>query len=128
MSSSPSSTMPDPFQIWRDWLSTSERQWNEFFNQMMATEEFGQGMGRMMDAYLGTQKNFSEAFGRYFTSLNMPSRTDVLTLGSRLIEIEERLASIESLLRGLSAAPVAEAADNGVEAVRPPRTKKPAAG
>ena len=128
MSESQAAAMADPFQVWRDWLSTSERQWNDFFNQMMSTDEFGQGMGQMMDSYLTTQRNFSEAFGRYFTALNLPSRTDVLTLGNRLIEIEERLTAIEALLRGLSVAPAAAAAEQAAaETVRPPRTKKPAA-
>jgi polyhydroxyalkanoic acid synthase PhaR subunit len=126
VSNNPSSPAqaPDPFAIWRDWLSTSERQWNEFLNQVMATDEFGQALGSMMDAYLNSQRNFSEAFGRYFSALNMPTRTDVLTLGNRLTEIEERLASIESLLRDL--APVAaEPAPAPAPVARPPRTKRP---
>ena len=88
-------TTPDPFAMWRDWLSNSERQWNSFLNQAMSTDEFGQAMGRMMDVYLGAQKNMNEVMGRYFTALNMPTRTDVLSLANRLSEIEERLGSIE---------------------------------
>lgn len=124
MSSTPASTPEpiDPFQLWRDWLTQSERQWNEFFNQMMGTEEFGRAMGAMMDAYLNTQRTFSDAFGRYFSSINVPTRTDVLTLGNRLTEIEERLASIESLLRGMAPA---EPAEPPAPAPRPPRTKRP---
>ena len=33
----PDTTTPDPFAMWRDWLSNSERQWNSFLNQAMST-------------------------------------------------------------------------------------------
>lgn len=124
MSSSPTSAgqAPDPFALWRDWLSQSERQWNEFFNEMMGTDEFGHAMGSMMEAYLNTQRNFSDAFGRYFSSINMPTRTDILTLGNRLTEIEERLTNIETILRGFAPAPAGEAE---APKKRPARTKKP---
>ncbi len=123
MSTNPSSA-PDPFGMWRDWLSQSERQWNEFFNEMMGTDEFGHAMGKFMDSYLTAQRNFSEAFGRYFSAMNMPTRTDVLTLGNRLVEIEERLTSIESLLQAMGPEAKPEAAP---PRPRPPRTKKPPA-
>jgi polyhydroxyalkanoic acid synthase PhaR subunit len=113
---------PDPFQAWRDWLSQSERQWNEFFNQVMGTDQFGESMGRMMDAYLGTQRTMSDTLGRYFSSMNMPTRTDVLTLGDRLTQIEERLTSIESLVK--AAAPERPTAAEQPRK-KPARTKKP---
>ena len=115
---------PDPFQIWRDWLSQSERQWNDFFNQMMSTDEYGQAMGRMMDAYLTTQRSMSEAFGRYFTALNIATRTDVLTLGNRLTDIEDRLGAIETSIAKLGKAGPAEKA---ASRAKPARTKKPPA-
>ena len=68
----PDST-PDPFAMWRDWLSSSERQWNSFLNQAMSTDEFGQAMGRMMDVYLGMQKNMNEVMGAL---LHGPQRAD----------------------------------------------------
>jgi polyhydroxyalkanoic acid synthase PhaR subunit len=122
-------TNPDPFAAWRDWLSTSERQWNSFLNQAMSTDEFGQAMGRMMDVYLGMQKNMNEVMGRYFTALNVPTRTDVLSLANRLSEIEERLGSIEDAVRTTRVEAPAGAEPRMIDApaaARPPRTKKPA--
>ena len=59
------STLPDPMAMWREWVSQSERQWNGFLNNAMATNEFSQVMGRFMDVYLGMQKNMNEVMGRY---------------------------------------------------------------
>ena len=114
----------DPFAMWRDWVSQSERQWNAFLNNAMSTDEFSQSMGRMMDVYLGMQKNMNETMGRYFSALNIPSRNDILSLGDRLGAIEDRLTSIESALGGLKAGKAA-AGDEPI-APRPPRTRKPA--
>ena len=73
------------------------------------------------------QKNMAESMSRYLGALNMPTRTDILTLGDRLAMIEDRLAGIERMLTaaGTSAAPTDGATAAGM---RPPRTKQPASG
>jgi polyhydroxyalkanoic acid synthase PhaR subunit len=130
----PASDIADPFAAWREWLATSERQWNTFLNDAMGTEEFSRSMGQFMDVYLNMQKSMSEGMGRYFTALNVPSRNDVLSLGERLTGIENQLASISVRLDALAAAtaanvasPETPASNNAAPAAtRPPRTKKPA--
>lgn len=112
-------TTADPLAMWREWVATSERQWNAFLNNAMATDEFSQAMGRFMDVYLNMQKTMNETMGRYFQAINVPTRDDVVALGQRLSQIEDRLARMEDALRASSQAPAAPAAP------RPPRTKKP---
>lgn len=114
----------DPFAMWRDWVANSERQWNSFLNNAMATDEFSQTMGRMMDVYLNVQKNMNEVMGRYLQTINVPTRNDILALGERLSQIEDRLSNIESGLRA-NAAP-ANAGGATAAAKKPARTKKPA--
>jgi polyhydroxyalkanoic acid synthase PhaR subunit len=115
----------DPLEMWREWVANSERQWNGFLNKAMATDEFSQSLGRFMDVYLNMQKNMNDTMGRYFSALNVPSRTDVVALGERLTLIEERLGSIETMLASARTAPVP--AISAEAAPPPPRTKKPAA-
>ena len=123
------SSASDPFQVWRDWVSNSERQWNAFLNDAMATDEFSQAMGRGMDMYLGMQKNLNEVMGRYFTTMNMPTRDDILALGNRLTAVEDRLAGLEAAINRL-AKPNPEAKAGGSSTTtpkpRPARTKRPA--
>jgi polyhydroxyalkanoic acid synthase PhaR subunit len=118
-------SVPDPFSMWREWVSQSERQWNTFLNQVMGTEQYNQQMGRFMDSYLSMQKNLGEVMGRYLSSINVATRTDVLALGERLAAIEDLLRNIEASVvpaesRGRSVATAA------LQVARPPRTKKPA--
>lgn len=120
----------DPLALWRDWVANSERQWNAFLNNAMATDEFSQTMGRMMDVYLNVQKQMNEVMGRYLQLINVPTWNDVMAIGERLSQIEDRLVSIEDALSAARRAnPQADSApaQNGAPAtVRPPRTKKPA--
>ena len=114
----------DPFAMWRDWVANSERQWNGFLNDAMATDEFSQSMARMMDVYLNIQKNMNEVMGRYLQTINVPTRNDILALGERLSQIEDRLSSIENGLRAATAKSAPPKAEP--ELKRPARTKKPA--
>ena len=123
MSTNESST-PDFTEAWRQWTTQSERQWNEFFNQMMGTEEFSQSLGRNLDVFLHFQKTMNEAMGSFFTAMNVPTRTDVLALGDRMLAIENRLAALEAQVSAaLAAAPA-----NGTSArAKPKRTRRPPA-
>lgn len=116
----------DPFEMWRDWVANSERQWNSFLNNAMATDEFSQAMGRMMDVYLNMQKNMNEVMGRYLQVINVPTRNDVMAIGERLSQIEDRLNQIEGALARMSVSSASGTAAPRATAVpRPPRTKKP---
>ena len=123
-------TQADPFEMWREWMANSERQWNGFLNNAMATDQFTQSMGQFMDVFLNMQKSMNEGMGRYLSSVNLPTRTDVLALGERLSAIEDQLGVVQSTLAGLkTAAPmqtVAPSAASPAAAVaHPPRTKQP---
>jgi polyhydroxyalkanoic acid synthase PhaR subunit len=123
----PQTSFPDPLEMWRNWLSESERQWNGFLNQAMATDEFSQTMGKFMDVYLNMQKSMSEAMGRYLTAMNLPTRTDVLALGDRISVLEERIAGLEATVAKASF-PAAEGAAPAAGAPaksKPARTRKP---
>ncbi len=121
-----STTLPDPLAMWREWVAQSERQWNGFLNNAMATDEFSQVMGRFMDVYLGMQKNMNDVMGRYLQMANVPTRSDVLSLGERITALEDRLIRIETLLTKAAAASVAKPQAPAGATARPPRTRKPA--
>jgi len=123
----PTSPVPDPAAAWRAWLTQSEQQWNAFLNQVMGTDQYTQSMGRTMEAYAAIQKNMAEGMSRYLGALNMPTRTDILTLGDRLAMIEDRLAGIERMLAEAGASAAASDGASGA-GLRPPRTKRPPSG
>ena len=108
----------DPLELWREWLDRFERQTNSMLNDVMSTPEWSKASGRMMEAFLQFQQGMSSSMERHWSTLNIPTRTDLLTLSERLSEIEERLARIE-------AAVVPAVRDSRSERRQPKRTKKP---
>lgn len=124
-------TLTDPFAVWRNWLAESERQWNALLNEAMATDQYAKSMGQFMDMYLNFQKSMSESMGRYLTTLNVPTRQDVLSLGDRLSAIEDRLIAMEAkIIAGSPAVAVQNGAGpaSGLkDTPRPARTRKPPA-
>ena len=112
----------DPFTAWRDWLGQAERQLNSFFNNVMGSDQYARSMGQFNDFSMNMQKSMNETMGRYFSSLNLPTREDFAALGQRLASIEARLGTREG--KPGDAAEAAAAAAPTMP--RPPRTRQPA--
>ncbi|HJU09640.1 MAG TPA: poly(R)-hydroxyalkanoic acid synthase subunit PhaE [Candidatus Binataceae bacterium] len=113
----------DPFAAWRDWLDQTERQLNSYFNQVMGTEQYARFLGQFNELSLNMQKSMGEAMGRYFASLNLPTRDDLTALGQRLNAVEQRLAAIE---RNNPSSLTDQRVVSASTGSRPPRTRKPA--
>ncbi len=124
MSEQSSRQAPDFMELWRQWLTQSERQINAASNEAMGTEAFARAVGGYMEMYALFQRMLTEAMQRYLTMINVPSRNDVIGLGEKLSGIEDRLARIEETLR--IAIDVGGTDDRGPAPVSEPmRTRRP---
>ena len=89
----------DVAQLWRDWLTQSERQLNGFFGDALNQDASARSVAGFMEAYATLQRLLAEGMQRYLAFVNMPSRNDVTGLGEMLRGIEDRLARIEETLQ-----------------------------
>ncbi len=101
-SSSARAKSTDPLQLWREWIDRTERHWNSTLNELTTSESFSQAQSRLFDSVLALQSQMNSATERYFSVINLPSRTDILSLGHQLAAIEERLVDLEGRLQDLS--------------------------
>ena len=115
----PANPPPDPFAMWREWVTQSEHQMNKVFNDMMGTEEFARASGSWVEAMTMFQQTMNENAQRYFQMAGVPTRTDVSELAERLTAVEERLQRIEALL----ATAIGRKEQN--QPARPARTRRP---
>jgi hypothetical protein len=120
----------DPFQTLREWLDRAERSLNQRLADRSAGVDASRVRGRLSQAALDLQKVVWELWARYFQSINLPTRTDILRLGKRLAEIEDAIARLEAQLRNAesprpSASESPRAAPSAAH--RPPRTRRPPA-
>src|SRR5438093_2049776 len=121
---SDASTTQEVAEIWRNWLTETERQWNSFFNDVMGTDQFGRLAGNYVEGFSVLQRALNEGMERYLNTFNLPTHSDVVELGERLHNIEERLATLEANLNNLaSAAGIPTTA--AVTQLRPRRTRRP---
>jgi hypothetical protein len=122
----------DPIRLWREWMIKSEKLWSDNLTEMMGDERFSKGMGRYIQEGLHSHRIFSDGMAQYLSSLNLPSRADVLDIGDRLGQIEDTLAGLQVEIRE-QRAQLTRLANSGVapttttEPKRPTRTKKPPA-
>jgi len=120
-----SNNSPDVAQLWRSWLTETERQWNTFFNDVMGTDSFGRLLGGYMEMYGTFQRLVAHNMERSLSTLNVPTRSDIVDLSERLSSVEERLTSIESSLRALAEAVGHPTQPAPVTQLRPRRTRRP---
>ncbi|MCH7835376.1 MAG: hypothetical protein IH864_00745 [Chloroflexi bacterium] len=120
-----SNDRPDVGQLWRNWLVDTERQWNSFLNDVMGTDSFGRFLGGYTEVYSMFQRLVAQNMERSLSTLNVPSRSDILELSERLGGVEERLAAIESNLRALAEAVGHPSQPAAVTQLRPRRTRRP---
>ena len=115
----------DVADLWRNWLTETERQFNSFFNDVMGTDSFSRVAANYMDAYSVIQRSLNQGMERYLNTFNLPTHSDVVELGERLHNIEDRLTTLEqnisSLLQAAGGTPAA-----AVTQLRPRRTRRPA--
>jgi hypothetical protein len=115
----------DPLSMWRDFVSQWEKGSNEMGNQAMASDPFRQGLHGGMNASLQVQKALGEMMAKFLTSLNLPTRDDVVALGDRLESIDGHLGQIARLLEGREGGAGASSATSANAITRPPRTRQP---
>jgi len=111
----------DPAVIWQTMIGEMEKGFNTFANQAMTSPEFSRVMNQVGGVSAGVQKQLAELMEKYLTSMNLPSRAQMVGIGERLQNIERQLSEITALLRqnnigGSPGEPLTP---------RPPRTKQP---
>src|SRR5437667_3994502 len=94
----------EAMELWRNWLTETERQWNSFFAEVMGTDSFGRVAGNYMEGYSVVQRALNQGMERYLNTFNLPTHSDIVELGERLHNIEERLALLEANIANLAEA------------------------
>jgi hypothetical protein len=85
----------------------------------MNSDEFSRAMNKATTTSTTMQQQLGELIGRYLTTLNLPSRAEMINIGERLQAIETSLHRIGTQLEK-----VGGGAANS-PAAGPPRTKRP---
>ena len=113
----------DPVAIWQNMIGEMEKGFNAFANKAMESPEFSKVVNQVGGVSAGAQKQVGDMMEKYLTSMNLPSRSQLVNFGERLAAIEGQLNEISALLRQMHNN--AGNAGGASAAPRPPRTKRP---
>src|SRR5438309_10699568 len=114
----------DPVAMWQNMIGEMEKGFNSFANQAMASPEFSKAMDQVGGATAGAQKKLGELMEKYFVSMNLPSRAQMVSMAERLQRIEGQLNQIKALLHQVPSNSAATGAGYPA-APRPPPTRRP---
>lgn len=95
----------DPFELWRKALSSLESNFNQFSNQALRSDEVTQSMSRLSTAAVGLQSSWDAALARYFKTVNIATRTEVMEIAAALQRIEEKIDRLLPAERSLAPKP-----------------------
>ena len=114
------SNPPDPFEALNAMRDASLKSWNamrdagmQSWSKMMIdfvnSESYSEATGQWLDTYLTMSQPFQRAIEKtatqVLTSLNMPVRSEVISLAERLTNVEVRLydldAKLDDILRAI---------------------------
>ena len=113
----------DPVALWQKMLGEMEKGFNSLANDALASPQFSKAMNQAGGVTAGTHKQLGELMEKYFISMNMPSRSQMVGIAERLQTIEGQLSDIKLLLQRMQTQ--AGAARPMTAPARPPRTRKP---
>ncbi|MEA2864971.1 MAG: hypothetical protein QOC84_2927 [Bradyrhizobium sp.] len=112
----------DPAEVWKAMIGEMEKGFNAFANQAMASPEFSRVVNQVGGVSAGAQKQLGDLMEKYFVTMNLPSRAQMVSMAERLQSIESQLNEIKSLLHEVHH-------NSGVQgaaaAPKPPRTRRP---
>ncbi|MCO5129474.1 MAG: hypothetical protein M9932_02785 [Xanthobacteraceae bacterium] len=79
-------------------LGEMEKGFNSFATQTMSSPEFSKVMNQAGGVAAGAQKQFEGLMEKYLVGMNLPSRTQLVSMAERLQAIEAQLNEIRTLL------------------------------
>jgi polyhydroxyalkanoic acid synthase PhaR subunit len=103
----------NPFEVWKQVYEANERAWNSALEKAMASPNFAEAQGRVLESMVAAQKTVRDNTRSFLQAMNVPTREDITHLGELITSLEEkidqlddRLVAIEERLR-TSGAPAA---------------------
>ena len=100
---------PQVLAQWKQFLDDWIAAWSRALEQAMRTEAFAEALGRTLDQFLTVQGKARQAAERSgkaaVDALGLPSRDQVIGLSRQMMDLEDRLETLEDKLDALGTPP-----------------------
>lgn len=88
----------DPFGMWKDMYDKAEPNLSEAIHETIQKEEFAEWLGQLQSGFLQYQKMIQNTTDAYLKQSNIPTREEVSNIASLIINLEEKVDSLEEQL------------------------------
>ena len=85
------------YETWKDFYSQSSNTFDEKVKEDFPT----QGVGQVLEMNLLFKKMLDEMTENYFESVNIPTRNDLASISSLIINVDSKVDDLEDLVEGL---------------------------
>jgi hypothetical protein len=114
----------DPTQLWRTLISEMEKSYNSIAAQAMNSEQFSQAMNQTGGMTFASMQLLNNMMEQYLSSVNLPSRAQMLNVAQRLHNIEAELIKIRQELQRRHTR-ASTNSSGSIQSIKPARTKIP---
>ncbi|MGM9987244.1 MAG: polyhydroxyalkanoic acid synthase subunit PhaR [Bacillaceae bacterium] len=88
----------DPLKAWKEMYDQTEKYFGKVFSEAMKKDEYNAYMGSVLEMNLFYQKMMNELTKNYLNQANVPSKEDVAGVAQLVINLEEKVETVEELL------------------------------
>jgi polyhydroxyalkanoic acid synthase PhaR subunit len=113
----------NPFELWKQIYEANERAWNSALEKAMASPNFAEAQGRLLESMLAAQKSVRDNTRTFLQAMNVPTREDIIHVGELISALEEKIDQLDDRLLAIEARLRAAGADAPAED-RPRRARR----
>jgi len=88
----------DPFTLMKQWYDATNESWATVIGNIIGTEKFVESAGQFLESYASLYRTFRRANEEFFSNLQLPTRSDIARVAELVIEVENKVESIEDAL------------------------------
>ncbi|GAC1454436.1 MAG: hypothetical protein PVSMB2_03570 [Ktedonobacteraceae bacterium] len=88
----------DPFTLFKQWYDATSDQWSKLVEETLSSKQFLESTRPFLESYASIALAFRRANEEYFKRLQLPTIADVANVAQLVINLEEKIDTIEDSL------------------------------
>lgn len=88
----------DPFTLFKEWYDATSDQWSKVVEETLSSKQFLESTRPFLESYASIALAFRRANEEYFKRLQLPTIADIANVAQLVINLEEKIDTIEDAL------------------------------
>ena len=88
----------DPFTLFKEWYDATSDQWSKVVEETLSSKQFLESTRPFLESYASIALAFRRANEEYFKRLQLPTIADIANVAQLVINLEEKIDTVEDAL------------------------------